>query len=215
MKLSRKLLMLPPLAFVALGLAFAKPAAAQVKKANYRHAHSAFAAVYGRTLPPIGFVNFCARHGEDCRPLGGRVKKVRLTAARLDLLKQVNRYVNRKIAPATDQELYNQPEVWEYPANAGDCEDYVLLKKRYLEGLGFPSEALLITVVLDENGAGHAVLMARTSRGDLVLDNRRDRILPWYRTGYAFLKRQSQSDPGKWVSLTRARKTRARVYGQN
>jgi predicted transglutaminase-like cysteine proteinase len=198
-----------------LAISLAQPAAAAQIRANYKNAHSAFAPAYSRTLPPIGFVNFCARHGEDCRPLGGHVKKARLTAARLDLLRQVNRYVNRKITPMTDQQLYNQPEVWEYPVNAGDCEDYVLLKKRYLEGLGFPSETLLITVVLDENGAGHAVLMARTSKGDLVLDNRRDRILPWYRTGYTFLKRQSQSDPGKWVSLTRGKKVRARVYGQN
>ncbi len=199
---------------VAVGMLQAAPAMAQTK-ANYYPQPGAFTMAQGRTLPPIGFVDFCARHAEECRPLGGRVRQARLTAARMDLLRQVNAFVNRKIAPVTDQELYNRAEVWEYPTNAGDCEDYVLLKKRYLEGLGFPAETLLITVVLDEEGAGHAVLIARTSRGDLVLDNRRERILPWYRTGYRFLKRQSQTDPGKWVSLTHARRSGAKFFGRN
>ena len=79
----------------------------------------------------------------------------------------------------------------------------MLLKKRYLEGLGFPVETLLITVVLDESGEGHAVLSVRTDRGDFVLDNRRSAILLWSETRYEFLKRQSQENPQLWVALTR------------
>ncbi len=82
------------------------------------------------------------------------------------------------------------------------CEDFVLQKKRYLEGLGFPAETLLITVVLDELGLGHAVLTVRTDRGDFILDNMRNDIRAWNATGYTFIKRQSQTNPRKWVSLT-------------
>ena len=108
---------------------------------------AAFASVYGSALPPVGFVDFCSRHVEDCRPLGGKPEHLALTSDRWNLLYQVNAYVNDKIAPMSDEELYGKAEYWEYPTDAGDCEDYVLLKKRYLEGLGFSPEALLITVV--------------------------------------------------------------------
>jgi predicted transglutaminase-like cysteine proteinase len=161
-----------------------------------------FAAEYGATLPPIGFVQFCARNAAECRNLNGRKMAAELTPERFSLLHQVNTYVNAKIKPVSDQDLYNQPELWTYPVDAGDCEDYVLLKKRYLEGFGFAAETLLITVVLDEAGEGHAVLMARTSAGDYILDNRRDEILRWNETGYKYLKRQSQSDPRRWMALT-------------
>jgi predicted transglutaminase-like cysteine proteinase len=161
-----------------------------------------FAAEYGPTLPPIGFVQFCARNAAECRSLGGHTATVELSPERFNLLHQVNSSVNTKIKPVSDQDLYHQPEMWAYPVDAGDCEDYVLLKKRYLEGFGFPAETLLITVVLDEAGEGHAVLMAHTSAGDYILDNRRDEILRWSETRYLYLKRQSQSDPRQWMALT-------------
>ena len=57
-----------------------------------------------------------------------------------------------------------------------------------------------MTVVLDEAGAGHAVLMVRTDRGDMILDNKRDIVLPWKQTGYSFIKREG-SDGSEWVWL--------------
>ena len=50
-------------------------------------------------------------------------------------------------------------------------------------------------------GDGHAVLLARTSRGDFVLDNKTDRVRRWYETAYHFVKRQSVNDPNRWVSV--------------
>ena len=162
----------------------------------------AFAPSYGEAPPPVGYVEFCARQPADCRPLGGSDAKVELTAERWRVLGEINSFVNRKIRPANDIELHGVPERWSIPTNAGDCEDYVLLKKRYLEGIGFPAETLLITVVLDERGGGHAVLLVRTSAGDFALDNRRAEIKRWSDTGYFFLKRQSQADPLQWIALT-------------
>jgi predicted transglutaminase-like cysteine proteinase len=160
-----------------------------------------FATEYGKALPPVGFVKFCAANPNDCQPLGGKAGRLAMEPGRWNLLYQVNTYVNGKVAPVSDQDLYGEPEHWAYPTDAGDCEDYLLLKKRYLEALGFPPEALLITVVLDEKQEGHAVLTVTTNGGDFVLDNRRNEILSWSDTGYTFLKRQSPADPRQWVAL--------------
>ena len=97
----------------------------------------------------------------------------------------------------SDEELYGEDEYWAFPADAGDCEDYVLMKKRYLEKLGFARSALLITVVLDEKNEGHAVLTLRTDEGDFVLDNRRNEIRRWTDLDYVFLKRQSRARPAR------------------
>lgn len=184
----------------------ASPVLALAKGNFNHHPDQAFTPVYGNTSAPIGYVDFCRRNGDECRQVAGNTRKLALTMKRWMLLGEVNSFVNRKIAPVSDEQLYSVPERWQIPTNAGDCEDYVLLKKRYLEGLGFPAETLLITVVLDENGGGHAVLTVRSDIGDFVLDNRRDDIRLWAATGYTFIKRQSQADPNLWVSLTRKKR---------
>lgn len=158
---------------------------------------------YGKTLPPIGFVKFCATNPDDCKILSDKNDTLAMTPDRWNLLYQVNTYVNAKIAPVSDQDLYGEAEHWAYPTDAGDCEDYVLLKKRYLEGLGFAPETLLITVVLDEKGEGHAVLTVTTDSGDFILDNRQDDVKRWSETHYKFLKRQSHNNPLQWVALVK------------
>jgi predicted transglutaminase-like cysteine proteinase len=162
-----------------------------------------FAITYGSASPPVGFVDFCAREPAECIDAGPHDGRLVLTPERWNLLYQVNNFVNGKIVPVTDQELYGEPEHWALPTDAGDCEDYLLLKKKYLEGLGFPADTLLITVVLDEKQEGHAVLTVASADGDFILDNRRNDILRWSDTNYRFLKRQSAGNPLEWVSLTR------------
>ena len=156
---------------------------------------------YGKSSPPVGYVQFCARGQDECRSKGGKVERLTLSAERWDQFNQVNNYVNSKIKPVSDQDLYGVPDYWTYPVSEGDCEDYVLLKKRYLIELGFAADELPITVVFDEHGEGHAILSALTDQGDYILDNRRNEILLWNETNYKFLKRQSQLDPTLWVSL--------------
>ncbi len=189
---------------VALGLV-CMIGAAQALEADLNRAepnNQQFATVYGKALPPIGYVEMCAREPKECRPSGGKPTHLSLSPERWNLIYQVNNFVNGKIAPVSDEDLYGKPEYWTFPTDAGDCEDYLLLKKRYLEGLGFAPESLLITVVLDEKAQGHAVLMVTTDKGDFVLDNRRNDVLRWSDTGYTYLKRQSAEDPRQWVSLT-------------
>ena len=156
---------------------------------------------YAETLPPIGFVEYCQRNPEICLPGHGRQRRAAMNDEKWLLVRMVNAFVNGAIAPVTDETLYGTAEYWTLPTDAGDCEDVVLLKKKILESKGIPAEALRITVVLDEHGEGHAVLSLVTTRGDFILDNRRNEIRDWAATGYTMLKRQSAQDPRKWVSL--------------
>jgi predicted transglutaminase-like cysteine proteinase len=117
-------------------------------------------------------------------------------------LERINLWVNTHVKPMTDMDHWGVVDRWNYPDDGyGDCEDYVLLKRRLLIQLGWPREALLVTVVLDNEDEGHAVLTVTTDKGNYVLDNKRENILLWSKTGYRFVKRQSQSDPNVWVSL--------------
>jgi predicted transglutaminase-like cysteine proteinase len=160
-----------------------------------------FAPEFGTTLPPIGFVRFCGVHPVDCDHQSNTGRRISFNGENWAKLVDINAYVNHRIRPESDQQLYGEPEYWTYPVDAGDCEDYLLLKKRYLESMGFAPDSLLITVVLDEHKDGHAVLMAVTDDGDYVLDNRRNDILRWNETGYSFVKRQSALNARQWVTL--------------
>jgi len=156
---------------------------------------------FGDTLPPIGYVNFCQEHRADCRPGPRFADRIQLTPAKFGQIEEVNTAVNTEIAPETDLDLYGKPEYWTYPTTKGDCEDYVLLKRRILIERGFPESTLLITVVRDENDEGHAVLTVRTDKGDFVLDNKRREVMRWADTAYTFIKRQSERNPLVWISL--------------
>jgi predicted transglutaminase-like cysteine proteinase len=156
---------------------------------------------FGDTLPPIGYVAFCREHQVECRPGRRFADRIQLTAAKFHEIEKVNTAVNTAVAPITDLELYGKAEVWTYPNSKGDCEDYVLLKRRILIERGLPESTLLITVVRDENNEGHAVLTVRTDAGDFVLDNKRRDIVRWADTPYTFIKRQSERNPLVWISL--------------
>jgi predicted transglutaminase-like cysteine proteinase len=166
---------------------------------------------FSKSTAPIGYVHFCATGQDECKFTTTKDEKIALNTDRWDQFTQVNAYVNGRIKPESDDEQYHVTELWAYPATAGDCEDYVLLKKRYLAGMGFSPSDMLITVLLDEKGEGHAVLTLVTDKGDYILDNRRDEILRWDQTDYKFLKRQSQRDAKQWVSLRKAMATQVIV----
>jgi predicted transglutaminase-like cysteine proteinase len=154
------------------------------------------------TRPPIGWVNFCIEYAPECetRPLEAR--DVVLTARSWKDLSQINKWVNESVWPMTDMDHWGLIDRWNYPDDGyGDCEDYVLLKRRMLMQAGWPRQALLITVVRDQNGDGHAILTVKTDKGEFILDNQSPDILLWSETGYDFVKRQSQTDPNSWVAL--------------
>ena len=156
--------------------------------------------INGLTNPPVGYLDFCRSFPGECASQGGEGAQY-LTADSWGELNDINRVVNGTVAPVTDLDLYRVEEFWTLPATKGDCEDYVLLKRKWLIERGWPTGSLLVSVVFDEVGDGHAVLLARTDRGDFVLDNKTDAIRAWHETPYRFVKRQSVRDPNRWVSL--------------
>lgn len=156
--------------------------------------------VSGRTNPPVGYLDFCRNFSDQCAARGGETAQVLDVRSWADL-QEVNTLVNRIVIPATDRDHYQREELWTLPETYGDCEDFVLLKRKWLIERGWATGSLLITVVFDEIGDGHAVLLVRTNRGDLILDNKTDAIRPWHETAYRYVKRQSVSDPKRWVSL--------------
>ena len=155
--------------------------------------------VLGSARMPIGYAMFCSNQPSECSGKGSKNARIPLDAVHFSELDLVNREINQRIARVTDEELYGVAERWSYPVDRGDCEDYVLLKRRALMDAGWDPSALLITVVRDLKGAGHAVLTVVTDHGDFVLDNQQDGVMPWQSTGYEFVKRQSQADPKSWV----------------
>lgn len=158
--------------------------------------------IVGKANPPIGHYEFCRVYSSECTPLSVEPSSsMTLTEDKWRTILDINYTVNTTIEPLTDQEIYGVEERWAYPDAVGDCEDYVLLKRKRLIEAGISPSNLLITVVLQPNGEGHAVLTVRTDRGDFVLDNMRNKVLLWSQTEYRFLKRQSSANAGKWVKL--------------
>jgi len=154
------------------------------------------------TRAPIGWTEFCAEHARECNTKPVEARDVVLSQKSWKDLVRINKWVNDSIKPMTDMEHWGVVERWSYPDDGyGDCEDYVLLKRKLLMQAGWPRQALLITVVRDLKGEGHAVLTVKTDKGEYVLDNQNENVVAWTETGYRFVKRQSQGDPNVWVSL--------------
>ena len=161
-----------------------------------------FVSIGASTRPPIGWVEFCADRPVECKVTASTPRDVVLGGKAWADLVRINKWVNENVKPITDMDHWGVIEKWSLPTDGyGDCEDYVLLKRKMLIDAGWPREALLITVVRDKKGEGHAVLTVKTDKGEFVLDNQNESVLAWTETGYRFVKRQSQGDPNVWVSL--------------
>ena len=161
-----------------------------------------YVAVGSSTSVPYGWVEFCQRYRGECD--GGKTvaQDVVLTAKSMREIERINNWVNTHVEPVSDMDHWGVVDRWDYPTDGkGDCEDYVLLKRRMLAEQGFPQQALLVTVVKDKNNDGHAVLTVKTDHGDFILDNLADDVKGWRQSGYKFVKRQSQNDQNVWVLL--------------
>lgn len=162
----------------------------------------------GLTSQPIGHYDFCRLNPDECSIKTRDIGPEQMTGALWRKIVAVNVAVNAAIKPMNDIEIYGRDEVWAYPDNGvGDCEDYVLEKRRTLSREGLSLSNLLITVVRKPDGEGHAVLTIRTSKGDFVLDNLTDAVSQWDETGYNFLKRQSTENTGRWVTIREGQTT--------
>ncbi|MCV3239274.1 transglutaminase-like cysteine peptidase [Mesorhizobium sp. ZC-5] len=176
---------------MAIALLFAIPA---VQASELMHTG-------GLTSQPIGHFEFCKSNPGECAVRSADGGPEHMTGKLWRQLASVNLSVNDSIKPMNDFDIYGKDEVWAYPDGFGDCEDYVLEKRRILMNSGISLSNLLITVVRKPDGEGHAVLTVRTDKGDFVLDNLAAAVKLWDETGYRYLKRQASDHTGRWVSI--------------
>jgi predicted transglutaminase-like cysteine proteinase len=152
------------------------------------------------TTVPVGHYDYCRRYPRECTQNKPSFQ-VKLGDV-WELLNEVNTLVNTLITPIDDIDLWGMEEFWEYPHDLkGECEEYVLMKRRMLIEAGIPANALLITVVFTTANKGHGVLTVVTNRGDFILDNISPRIVRWDQTLYWYFKRQSRTHQAYWESV--------------
>src|SRR3954454_10687755 len=155
----------------------------------------------GEARPLMAWIEFCRRDPRECAVDPAEPATITLTPRTWQAIVSVNPKVNAEIQAVTDQEHWGVPDRWDLPSDGyGDCEDFQLLKRKLLAESGLPRRAMRMTVVIDEKREGHAVLMVRTDRGDFILNNKTNAVLPWQQTGYVYVKRESQAGLG-WASL--------------
>jgi predicted transglutaminase-like cysteine proteinase len=203
--LDRLPLIISGIAAFAVGAAI--PLVSSPNAAALKFQDASFAPVGIAKPAPYGWFHFCAAQPDECEPAPLLPKMVQLTSQSWAELNQINMIVNRQIEPIGDEAHYGIYEQgilnwWTYPDDGkGNCNDYVLMKRKLLIEAGWPRASLLMTVVVDHHGDGHLILMVRTDRGDLILDNMTGDIVAWDRTGYRFVKRQSAFNHNDWVSI--------------
>jgi predicted transglutaminase-like cysteine proteinase len=140
---------------------------------------------------PLGYQLMCLKTPRECE--GGGKSSVDASTELMATLERVNTLVNSSIAPRNDAGA----DVWNTSASSGDCEDYVLAKRRALIKAGLPASALRIAYVTTRGGVGHAILVVKTSMGDFVLDNLNRAIRPLAQSGYRMVS-MSGADPLRW-----------------
>ena len=151
---------------------------------------------------PSGYLGFCSRNPQECGADSSQPDRIKLTGDVLAMLEKVNIAVNEAVEPEDDKVHYGVNEFWTVPTDgSGDCEDYVLAKRKMLSLLGLPEAALRITVVLDHGTIRHAVLTVVTDQGDLVLDSLKNEIVTTDKTQYVWVERQDRASRTGWMSL--------------
>jgi predicted transglutaminase-like cysteine proteinase len=190
------------IAAIGLGvMAFGMTASGASAQASNVPVASLPAAAGGDARAPYAWVEFCKKYPVECRVNTSEADRIELTPKLWKTIVAMNGKINREIDPVTDMEHWGVVDRWDMAEDGrGDCEEYVMVKRRKLAEAGIPRRAMLVTVVIDEENAGHAVLMIRTDRGDFILDNKRNSVLTWQQTGYVYVKREAQ-DRVAWTSL--------------
>ena len=146
-----------------------------------------------RTAAPFAHVVFCQDYAAECVKDGGPAA-VKVTAGAMEELETVNSDVNAQITEQDD----TKNDTWTLFPRFGDCDDFAVSKRHELIARGWPAPALRLAIGLTPENEGHMVLVARTSRGDLVLDNRDDNVKPWQDADLRWTSIQSPDDPQVW-----------------
>jgi predicted transglutaminase-like cysteine proteinase len=155
------------------------------------------------TLAPMAFTLFCLKYASDCKPQRLLLKedRIELSEMRWSELEKINRTVNLSIHPERNEDGL-AGEKWLLRPVRGDCNDYAVTKRHQLIAKGWPARTVLLSEVVTVSGEHHLVTIVRTNRGDLVLDNLTDRIMPWSRTPYRWVRIQTPKNPNYWASIS-------------
>lgn len=177
--------------------------------------HTSFAATGDTTRTPYGWADLCGHQPQECQVDILDPVDLHLSAKAWDTLERINARVNAEIEPVSNLAHWGTMlDHWDYPTDGkGDCKIYALWKRKLLIDLGFPRQALLMTIVRDLDGNGHTILTVKTDGGEFILDNMVGEIRSWDETGYKYVKRQSQTDPNVWVSIGPADGGRSTIAG--
>lgn len=153
---------------------------------------------------PAGYYMLCRKAHPVCRTTRGRgvarngSGAVQLNSATWRQLIDINARINRSMRQVSDSYKNGRADEWTVGGGKGDCEDFALTKKQELLRLGWPSSALLIALARTGSGQSHAVLIARTDNGDLVLDNLNPRVRAFSRQLYRWDMVQSPTQTWVW-----------------
>lgn len=190
------------------GQAFWSSAFAQARANQDRSANPLMTGALSRTsgLSAIGSRNAPTPRAQPAAA-SPDVGRVTLTPELWALIEATNRKVNRAITPASDISAIGRGDYWSMPLEDGgkaygDCEDYVLEKRHALIAAGVPAGALSIAVAQIRSGEIHAVLLVITDKGDYVLDNLSQWVLPWSRVDYAWISRQRAGAVSEWATIS-------------
>jgi predicted transglutaminase-like cysteine proteinase len=149
-----------------------------------------------RSVAPFAHVVFCTQAPAECAESSGP-DMVELTPARKRELIAVNQRINHQISPVNDA----GNDVWSLAPQAGDCEDYAITKRHALIQQGWPASALRLAIAYTRWGEGHLVLVVRTSKGDMVLDNLTGAVRKWNKAGLRWEMIQAAGNPRVWYHL--------------
>lgn len=148
----------------------------------------------GKASAPLGFQILCLQNPSAC--VNSTASQIEYSPRTMQIISTTNRAVNGTIVAKNDVGI----DQWAINPSQGDCEDYALTKRAELVAAGMPISALRIATALTSSGEGHAVLVVRTNRGDMVLDNRTDSIKPWGKSNLNMLT-ISGANPSQWFNL--------------
>ncbi len=162
--------------------------------------------------PPKGYVAMCrdqprlcleaTRSGEAEWSEAGEIA----STDQFELLRKVNQQVNSRVRQMRDVEAFGVQGLWTRAGEAefgavGDCKAIAVEKRVELEAAGVAPGALYYAIAYRSDIGLHAVLVAHTSRGDLVLDSRTPHLTPWSEAPYTWVRRQSQGHAFAWAMV--------------
>jgi predicted transglutaminase-like cysteine proteinase len=146
-------------------------------------------------LAPIAAVRFCMDYAAECAK--SERTEVELTAERWAELEQTNAKINLAILPKPHPDI----DKWSLGVAEGNCSEYAVRKRHELITAGWPAGAVTLAVAKIDTGEFHLVVLVATDRGDYVLDNLHETVIPWRRAGYEWVMRSDAADPRLWQAV--------------